>query len=157
MEGLEYFSSSNRGKTDAEGKIEFVWGEKIYFGIDTFELGEVYGNKLTFSLTDLNPGHVGRNSERLIQRFGQIDSSKVSIPDIVYETFEKFPNSINDIINLSLSEDTVLNDGTDNLTIEENLTNNSMKGLPRSSTRPSATGKMPIPQGHHHGLRSGNL
>ena len=129
VEGLEYFSSSNRGKTDAEGKIEFVWGEKIYFGIDTFELGEVYGNKLTFSLTDLNPGHVGRNSERLIQRFGQIDSSKVSIPDIVYETFEKFPNSINDIINLSLSEDTVLNDGTDNLTIEGEFDQQFNEGL----------------------------
>ena len=117
IQGLEYFSSSNRGRTDSSGKIEFVWGENILFGIDTFELGQVHGNKLIFKLSDLNPGHIGRNTERLIQRFSQISPSLVSIPDIVYETFEKFPNSINDIINLSLSEDTVLDTGNGETTL----------------------------------------
>ncbi|MDP6574888.1 MAG: SslE/AcfD family lipoprotein zinc metalloprotease [Candidatus Peribacteraceae bacterium] len=117
VQGLEYFSSSNRGRTDSSGKIEFVWGENILFGIDTFELGQVHGNKLIFKLSDLNPGHIGRNTERLIQRFSQISPSLVSIPDIVYETFEKFPNSINDIINLSLSEDTVLDTGNGETTL----------------------------------------
>ena len=100
---------------------------------------------------------MGRNSERLIQRFGQIDSSKVSIPDIVYETFEKFPNSINDIINLSLSEDTVLNDGTDNLTIEGEFDQQFNEGLAQIIDEAISNWKNANSQGHHHGLRSGNL
>ena len=118
IEGVEYYTNSSRGKTNENGEFQFSWGEEIIFGIDTFELGKVRGNKTDFKLTDLASGHVGRNVERLIQRFGKITSTKVSVPNIVKETFAKYPNVINEIIKLSLSEKIILDLGTVEQTIE---------------------------------------
>ncbi|MDP7334861.1 MAG: DUF4092 domain-containing protein [SAR324 cluster bacterium] len=118
VEGVEYYTPSSRGKTNEKGEFKFSWGEEIIFGIDTFELGKVRGNKTDFKLSDLGSGHVGRNAERLIQRFGQISSSKIKVPDVVKETFAKYPNVINEIIKLSLSEDTILDLGSTQQSIE---------------------------------------
>ncbi len=112
VEGIEYYTPSSRGKTNENGEFKFSWGEEIIFGIDTFELGKVRGNKTDFKLSDLGSGHFGRNIERLIQRFGQISGSKIKVPDVVKQTFAKYPNVINEIIKLSLSEDTILDLGT---------------------------------------------
>jgi len=117
VEGIEYYSSSSRGKTNDKGEFKFVWGQEIVFGIDTFELGKVRGNQKVFLLTDLNDGHVGRNIERLIQRFGKLTSSHIIIPEIVRQTFAQYPNVINEIIKLSLSEDTTLNIGSGEQTL----------------------------------------
>ena len=81
-------------------------------------MGKVRGNKTDFKLSDLGSGHVGRNVERLSQRFGQISGSKIKVPDVVKETFAKYPNVINEIIRLSLSEDTILDLGTTQQSIE---------------------------------------
>ena len=118
VEGIEYYSPSSRGKTNENGEFKFSWGEEIIFGIDTFELGKVRGNKTDFKLSDLGSGHFGRNVERLIQRFGKVTSSSITVPDIVKETFSKYPNVINEIIKLSLSEDTILDLGTTQQSIE---------------------------------------
>jgi len=118
VEGIEYYTPSSRGKTNENGEFKFSWGEEIIFGIDTFELGKVRGNKTDFKLSDLGSGHFGRNVERLIQRFGQISGSKIKVPDVVKQTFAKYPNVINEIIKLSLSEDTILDLGTTTQSIE---------------------------------------
>ena len=118
VEGVEYYTPSSRGETNEKGEFKFSWGEEIIFGIDTFELGKVRGNKTDFKLSDLGSGHVGRNVERLVQRFGQISGSKIKLPDIVQETFAKYPNVINEIIKLSLSEDTILDLGSTQQSIE---------------------------------------
>lgn len=51
--GVNYYTSSGRGVTGENGKFNFSWGETISFGIDTFELGSVRGNKSTIALTEL--------------------------------------------------------------------------------------------------------
>ncbi|MCV3262965.1 hypothetical protein OGZ01_08650 [Vibrio harveyi] len=38
LAGVEFFSHSARGMTDANGEFEYLWGENLIFGIDTFTL-----------------------------------------------------------------------------------------------------------------------
>ncbi|HDZ9482151.1 TPA: DUF4092 domain-containing protein, partial [Vibrio cholerae] len=52
ISGVDFYSQSSRGKTDAEGKFEFLWGEDITFGIDTFTFGTMKGNSSTFKLNE---------------------------------------------------------------------------------------------------------
>ncbi|KJF92848.1 Accessory colonization factor AcfD [Photobacterium angustum] len=111
VQGIEYYSHSSRGITDEQGKFSFNWGETVSFGIDTFELGEVKANKTEFSITDLGAEHLGRNAERLLQRYSH-DDSKLVINDRVRQVFAMYPNVINEAINLSLSEPVMLDNGT---------------------------------------------
>lgn len=110
--GINYYSNASRGVTGTDGSFEFSWGETISFGIDTFELGSVRGNKNTIRLTDLGAGNRGLNTENLVQRYGQHNGDALTIPSEVISEFAKYPNVINEIINLSLSaQDTELDLG----------------------------------------------
>ncbi len=111
VQGIEYYSHSSRGITDEQGKFSFNWGETVSFGIDTFELGEIKANKTQFSITDLGAEHLGRNAERLLQRYSH-DDSQLVINDRVRQVFAMYPNVINEAINLSLSEPVMLDNGT---------------------------------------------
>lgn len=115
VQGLSYFSRSSRGKTNELGEFEFVWGDAISFGIDTFELGGFRGNKTEFLLTDLGVEQRGRNAESLVQRYAQKQSETLVLTDSVTGIFAQYPNVINEAISLSLSDiDTELSigDGT---------------------------------------------
>ncbi|ENO8808170.1 SslE/AcfD family lipoprotein zinc metalloprotease [Photobacterium damselae] len=112
VQGVEYYSLSSRGITDSTGKFSFNWGDTVSFGIDTFELGEVRGNKNSFYLTELAPETQGRNIERLLKRYSTGEDHIVVAPT-VKNIFSQYPNVINDIIQLSLSESTKINNGTE--------------------------------------------
>lgn len=112
--GVDYYSPSGRGQTDANGKFSFSWGESVAFGIDTFELGELKANKTQFTVTDLAEGHAGRNIVRLLQRYSD-SSAQINITDRVHKVFAQYPNVINEALNIELSESVQLDDGTGQL------------------------------------------
>ncbi|KPA51362.1 Accessory colonization factor AcfD [Photobacterium leiognathi subsp. mandapamensis] len=114
VQGIEYYSHSSRGITDEQGKFSFNWGETVSFGIDTFELGEIKANKTQFTIADLGAEHIGRNAERLLQRYSH-DDAQLVISDRVRQVFAMYPNVINEAINLSLSESVMLDNGTGTL------------------------------------------
>lgn len=120
VNGIAYFSTHGRGVTgvDKQGKIigdgrfEFSWGENISFAIDTFELGEIRGNKTAFHLTELAQGNEGKNVEKLVHRYADRTASDVTLPQKVTEIFALYPNVVNEAISLSLnSDDTLLDVG----------------------------------------------
>ncbi|PSU74540.1 Accessory colonization factor AcfD [Photobacterium phosphoreum] len=111
--GVDYYSPSGRGQTDVDGKFSFSWGESVAFGIDTFELGELKANKTQFTVTDLAEGHAGRNIARLLQRYSDA-TDHIQISERVHNEFAKYPNVINEALNIELSESVKLNDGTGN-------------------------------------------
>lgn len=67
--GVNYYTNSGRGVTGENGEFSFSWGETISFGIDTFELGSVRGNKSTIALTELGDEVRGANIDQLIHRY----------------------------------------------------------------------------------------
>ncbi|MGL5337049.1 MAG: SslE/AcfD family lipoprotein zinc metalloprotease, partial [Enterovibrio sp.] len=67
IEGIEYFSAGSKGVTGENGEFEFMWGDEITFGLDTFELGKVKGNQLTFTISDVTDSAIKKtNIENLI-------------------------------------------------------------------------------------------
>ncbi|RYU68456.1 DUF4092 domain-containing protein [Aliivibrio finisterrensis] len=104
VEGIAYFSASGRGKTNERGEFEFVWGEAVSFGIDTFELGSVRGNKTVFKVTDLGEEQRGRNAEALIERYRDPLSSHLKLSEKTEAVFAQYPNVINEVISLSLND-----------------------------------------------------
>lgn len=110
--GVNYYTSSGRGVTGENGKFNFSWGETISFGIDTFELGSVRGNKSTIALTELGDEVRGANIDQLIHRYSQVGKNdEREVPDVVRKVFAEYPNVINEIINLSLSNGEALSEG----------------------------------------------
>ncbi|EHN5610248.1 lipoprotein metalloprotease SslE [Escherichia coli] len=110
--GVNYYTSSGRGVTGENGKFNFSWGETISFGIDTFELGSVRGNKSTIALTELGDEVRGANIDQLIHRYSQAGKNdEREVPDVVRKVFAEYPNVINEIINLSLSNGEALSEG----------------------------------------------
>ncbi|HBN3628515.1 TPA: lipoprotein metalloprotease SslE [Escherichia coli O25b:H4-ST131] len=113
--GVNYYTSSGRGVTGENGKFNFSWGETISFGIDTFELGSVRGNKSTIALTELGDEVRGANIDQLIHRYSQAGKNdEREVPDVVRQVFAEYPNVINEIINLSLSNGEALSEGDQN-------------------------------------------
>ncbi|MDB6982272.1 SslE/AcfD family lipoprotein zinc metalloprotease, partial [Escherichia coli] len=107
-----YYTSSGRGVTGENGKFNFSWGETISFGIDTFELGSVRGNKSTIALTELGDEVRGANIDQLIHRYSTTGQNNTRVvPDDVRKVFAEYPNVINEIINLSLSNGATLDEG----------------------------------------------
>ncbi|GAL04071.1 accessory colonization factor AcfD precursor [Photobacterium aphoticum] len=104
VQGVSYFSASARGKTTETGEFEFLWGEAVSFGIDTFELGSIRGNKTTFTLSDLGEEQRGRNVEALLHRYGTEQNGRLVLKDNVETVFAQYPNVINEIISLSLND-----------------------------------------------------
>lgn len=120
VNGIAYFSTHGRGITGVDkqgsmigdGRFEFSWGENISFAIDTFELGEIRGNKTAFHLTELAQGNEGKNVEKLVHRYADRTTSDVTLPQKVTEVFALYPNVVNEAISLSLnSDDTLLDVG----------------------------------------------
>ncbi|WP_106423126.1 lipoprotein metalloprotease SslE, partial [Escherichia coli] len=110
--GVNYYTSSGRGVTGENGKFNFSWGETISFGIDTFELGSVRGNKSTIALTELGDEVRGANIDQLIHRYSTTGQNNTRVvPDDVRKVFAEYPNVINEIINLSLSNGATLDEG----------------------------------------------
>ncbi|WP_169775589.1 hypothetical protein, partial [Escherichia coli] len=86
--GVNYYTSSGRGVTGENGKFNFSWGETISFGIDTFELGSVRGNKSTIALTELGDEVRGANIDQLIHRYSQAGKNdEREVPDVVRKVF----------------------------------------------------------------------
>ncbi len=89
--------------TDANGEFEYLWGENLIFGIDTFTLGQVKGNKVNYQLADLSDNPlVKQNLEAFVHRYGIQTDSNIEINDNVRQVFAQYPNVINELINLSL-------------------------------------------------------
>ncbi|MGF1686595.1 SslE/AcfD family lipoprotein zinc metalloprotease [Photobacterium japonica] len=103
LSGISYFSSNAVGVTNADGEFEYLWGDKIAFGIDTFDFGSVTGNKIDYKLTDVTDNPVTKaNIQALLQRYGTQTGSALAISDKVKNTFSLYPNVINELINLNL-------------------------------------------------------
>ncbi|WP_001034456.1 lipoprotein metalloprotease SslE [Escherichia sp. TW09276] len=116
--GVNYYTSSGRGVTGENGKFNFSWGETISFGIDTFELGSVRGNKSTIALTELGDEVRGANIDQLIHRYSKAGQNNTRVvPDDVRKVFAEYPNVINEIINLSLSNGATLGEGDQVVTL----------------------------------------
>ncbi|WP_045498521.1 SslE/AcfD family lipoprotein zinc metalloprotease [Vibrio hyugaensis] len=119
LAGIEFFSQSARGITDANGEFEYLWGENLIFGIDTFTLGQVKGNKVNYFLEDLSDNAlVKQNLTSFVQRYGQHSGSQIEISDNVSQVFAQYPNVINELINLSLPNGAII-EGTNFATPNE--------------------------------------
>lgn len=86
--GVNYYTNSGRGVTGENGEFSFSWGETISFGIDTFELGSVRGNKSTIALTELGDEVRGANIDQLIHRYSKAGQNHTRVvPDEVRKVF----------------------------------------------------------------------
>ncbi|WP_053062542.1 SslE/AcfD family lipoprotein zinc metalloprotease [Photobacterium aquae] len=103
LSGISFFSANSVGVTNESGEFEYLWGDKISFGIDTFEFGSVTGNKIDFKLTDVTDNPVAKaNIQALLNRYGTDNGNTLVISDKVKNTFALYPNVINELINLNL-------------------------------------------------------
>lgn len=73
------------------------------------------GNKSTIALTELGDEVRGANIDQLIHRYSQTGKNdEREVPDVVRQVFAEYPNVINEIINLSLSNGEALSEGDQN-------------------------------------------
>ncbi|MGR5131733.1 SslE/AcfD family lipoprotein zinc metalloprotease [Vibrio alfacsensis] len=101
--GISYFSANSVGLTDEKGEFEYLWGDTLTFGIDTFEFGQVQGNKVDYKLTDVTDNNVIKaNIQALLERYAFNSNGKLEITQEIQDTFAMYPNVINELINLSL-------------------------------------------------------
>lgn len=101
--GVNYYTKSSRGITDASGIVSYVWGETITFGLDTFTFGSVKGNQIEYKLSDGSENEiVKQNISALIERYATHTTDSVSFDENVHRVFGQYPNVINEIINLNL-------------------------------------------------------
>ncbi len=101
--GMSFFSAHSSGMTDENGEFEYKWGDTISFGIDTFEFGKVTGNQVDYKLTDVTDNPVTKeNIQALVERYATNQGSSYQITDNIHQTFAKYPNVINELINLAL-------------------------------------------------------
>ncbi len=109
--GINFFSANSTGLTDENGEFEYLWGDKLTFGIDTFEFGTVKGNKINYKITDVAENNVKKaNIQALIKRYALNNNGKLEITEEIHETFALYPNVINELINLSLPNGSQLDD-----------------------------------------------
>ncbi|PRW53393.1 putative lipo domain protein [Escherichia coli] len=70
------------------------------------------GNKSTIALTELGDEVRGANIDQLIHRYSTTGQNNTRVvPDDVRKVFAEYPNVINEIINLSLSNGATLGEG----------------------------------------------
>ncbi|MDO6498243.1 SslE/AcfD family lipoprotein zinc metalloprotease [Photobacterium sanguinicancri] len=101
--GVSFFSAHSTGVTDENGEFEYLWGDTITFGIDTFEFGKVLGNQVDYKLTDVTDNAVTKaNIQALIERYAASTGNAFTITPEIHETFAQYPNVINELINLAL-------------------------------------------------------
>ena len=100
---IGFFSAHSNGTTDQNGEFEYKWGDTITFGIDTFEIGKVKGNQVNYKITDVTENPITKdNIQSLLERYATRNASSLEISDNIHQTFAKYPNVINELINLSL-------------------------------------------------------
>ena len=103
LAGIAFFSMNASGITDAEGKFEYLWGDKLTFGIDTFEFGSLDGNQVNYRLTDVTSNAIEKaNIQSLLIRYATQSGGSLLIGDNVQQVFSQYPNVINELINLTL-------------------------------------------------------
>lgn len=103
LAGVSYYSKNAKGVTASDGIIEYVWGDSLTLGIDTFEFGSVKGNKLDYNLSDVTEDlTTQRNIQSLVERYTVINGDSRVFGEVVHKTFAKYPNTINTLINLAL-------------------------------------------------------
>lgn len=116
--GVSYYAKSGHSVTGTNGAFSFNWGETVSFGIDTFELGSVRANKSIITLVEVGDEVRGTNIEQLVNRYSKTgQQNERVIPEDVAQVFSKYPNVINEIINLSLSSGTTLDTGDNIITL----------------------------------------
>ncbi len=115
--GVDYYTNSGRGVTDETVNSPLAGGETISFGIDTLNWSSVRGNKSTIALTELGDevrGQISISSFIVIRRL-------VKIILVLFRTMyaRSLPNipTINEIINLSLSNGATLDEGDQNVVL----------------------------------------
>ncbi|CAM3032908.1 SslE/AcfD family lipoprotein zinc metalloprotease [Vibrio rarus] len=119
LAGISYFSTHATGITNSAGEFEFLWGDELTFGIDTFELGSIKGNQLSFKITDVTHSSVEKdNIQSLLERYGSITSQGLAIDSRVSKVFSQYPNVINELINLRLPNGGFI-DGSDGMTVPD--------------------------------------
>lgn len=103
IQGIQYFSTNSVGITNELGQFEYLWGDTLTFGIDTFTFGSVKGNQIDYKITDVTSNKVEKdNIQALLTRYATVSATNLVIDKEVYETFALYPNVINGLINLSL-------------------------------------------------------
>ncbi|OCH01775.1 SslE/AcfD family lipoprotein zinc metalloprotease [Aliivibrio fischeri] len=103
LAGVNFFSANAVGITGENGEFEYLWGDKLTFGIDTFEFGSVDGNQVSYKITDVSDNAVVKaNIQSLITRYAENNHNGLLISEKVQDTFSLYPNVINELINLSL-------------------------------------------------------
>ncbi|EGU36844.1 inner membrane lipoprotein [Vibrio ichthyoenteri ATCC 700023] len=103
ISGISFFSANATGMTDENGEFEYLWGDTLTFGIDTFEFGKITGNKIDYKLTDVSDNAVTKaNIQALIERYADASTNSYVITSKIQDTFALYPNVINELINLSL-------------------------------------------------------
>ncbi|CDT70550.1 Inner membrane lipoprotein [Vibrio coralliirubri] len=113
ISGISFFSANATGVTDEEGTFEYLWGDRIVFGIDTFEFGSITGNQIAYKLSDVTNNVVEKaNIQSLLERYAVDHLSHYEISEEVQDTFSKYPNVINELINLTLPNGGLI-EGTD--------------------------------------------
>ncbi|MCG9730228.1 SslE/AcfD family lipoprotein zinc metalloprotease [Shewanella sp. Isolate13] len=101
--GVNYYTKSSRGVTDASGIVSYIWGETITFGLDTFTFGSVKGNQVEYTLSDVSENEiVKQNIDALINRYATQTADSVTFGANVHRVFGQYPNVINELINLNL-------------------------------------------------------
>ena len=101
--GIAFFSANATGITDHEGKFDYLWGDVLTFGIDTFEFGNIKGNQINYTLSDVSDNLVVKeNINTLLQRYGEQTDGTLTMPQQVTQVFSQYPNVINELINLAL-------------------------------------------------------
>ena len=117
LAGVQFYTRSRQGITDESGRFEFIWGEEITFGIDTFTFGKVKGNQLDYKLTNVsNNALVQANIQQIIERYAVDSSHGWLFDNRVHEVFALYPNVVNEAINLTLPNGAPLNDNKGNPT-----------------------------------------
>lgn len=109
--GVQFYTRSRQGITDARGGFEFIWGEEITFGIDTFTFGKVKGNQVTYKLTEVSTNAITQaNIQHIIERYTTDNENGRVFSERVHDVFALYPNVINEAINLNLPNGAPLND-----------------------------------------------
>lgn len=112
LSGVQFYTQSRQGTTDENGTFEYLWGEQITFGIDTFTFGKVKGNQLAYVLSDVTENEqVKQNIQSLINRYGKVAANNaIDFNQKVHDVFALYPNVVNEIINIQLPNGAALVD-----------------------------------------------
>ena len=103
LAGISYYSTNAKGITGTDGIIEYLWGDTLTFGIDTYEIGSVKGNRLEYKLTDVTTSDtIKENIQHFVDRYTTLEGSVRTFEEAVHDAFAKYPNTVNSMINLTL-------------------------------------------------------